>query len=79
MHTYQQSIFDTSCKWKIFTKQYKSIDPDDLEVLGNIIAAKASEDRQVPTQQHQTSVCLLNLLLNKVRNDEERKITTQMI
>ena len=35
-------------------KQYKSIDPDDLEVLGNIIAAKASEDRQLPpTQQHQ--------------------------
>ena len=34
-------------------KQYKSIDPYDLEVLGNIIAAKASEERQVPTQQHE--------------------------
>ena len=34
-------------------KQYKSIDPDDLEVLGNIIAANASEYRQVPTQQYQ--------------------------
>ena len=35
-------------------KQYKSIDLDDLEVLGNIIiGANASEYRQVPTQQYQ--------------------------
>ena len=60
-------------------KQYKSIDLDDLEVLGNIIAANASEYRQVPTLPNNINLYLLSLLLNKVRNDDERKVTTQMI
>ena len=32
-------------------KQYKTIDSDDLDMLGTIIAAKASEEREQQQQQ----------------------------